>query len=280
MRRLALSIILGIGFILVLPLSSFAASQSSNTQANFLLNGWIQFNSNWYYYENGTVKKGWLQDNGNWYYLDKNYGYMKTGWLQDNRNWYYLDKNYGYMKTGWLQDNRNWYYLDKNYGYMKTGWQIINGRWYNLNSNTGSLIQLEGWSEINGKWVYYIPGDYGLATNESKLIDVNGNPVNCHFDANGYWFSFNANVTAYSAEEGTGNANDGTVITGDPGQKMLAVDPALIPLHTTLFIPGYGTAVARDTGRDIKGNRIDVLFSTTAEANYWGRRNLIVEIKY
>ena len=280
MKKLISSIILGTTFISVLPVSSLADSPSSNIQTNSVQNGWVQSDSKWYYYQDGTMKTGWIQDNGKWYYLDPNGGAMKTGWVKDNGKWYYLDPNGGAMKTNWIQDNGKWYYLDTNSGEMKLGWQLINGHWYNLDSNTGSLIQLEGWSTVNGKWVYYIPGDYGLATNETRPIYVNEHPINCYFDSNGYWTAFDAEVTAYSAEENTGDARDGTPITGDPNQKMVAVDTELIPLHTTLYIPGYGTAVARDTGKSIKGNRLDVLFAKTAQANNWGRKYLKVNIQY
>jgi uncharacterized protein YabE (DUF348 family)/3D (Asp-Asp-Asp) domain-containing protein len=39
---------------------------------------------------------------------------------------------------------------------------------------------------------------------------------------------------------------------------VVAVDPAIIPLGTRLYIPGYGFAVAADTGGGIKGHIIDL----------------------
>lgn len=41
---------------------------------------------------------------------------------------------------------------------------------------------------------------------------------------------------------------------------VVAVDPNVIPLGTRLFIPGYGYAVAADTGGAVKGNIIDLGF--------------------
>ena len=39
---------------------------------------------------------------------------------------------------------------------------------------------------------------------------------------------------------------------------VVAVDPKVIPLGTRLYIPGYGFAVAADTGGGIKGNMVDL----------------------
>lgn len=45
-----------------------------------------------------------------------------------------------------------------------------------------------------------------------------------------------------------------------------------------MFIPGYGYAVAADTGGAIKGRKLDVFFQTRAEALKWGRRCVKVTI--
>jgi 3D (Asp-Asp-Asp) domain-containing protein/uncharacterized protein YabE (DUF348 family) len=62
------------------------------------------------------------------------------------------------------------------------------------------------------------------------------------------------------------------------GYGVVAVDPRVIPLGTRLYIPGYGTAVAGDTGGAIKGNRIDLGFATYGEAVRWGRRTVAVYV--
>lgn len=59
---------------------------------------------------------------------------------------------------------------------------------------------------------------------------------------------------------------------------IVAVDPNMIPLGTRLFIPGYGYAVADDTGGAIVGTRIDLAFDTHEEALWFGRRNVVVYI--
>ena len=62
------------------------------------------------------------------------------------------------------------------------------------------------------------------------------------------------------------------------------MDPSVIPLGTKLYVPGYGYAVAADTGGSIKGSKIDVCFWTGGEgpakiaAHAWGRRTVTVTI--
>jgi 3D (Asp-Asp-Asp) domain-containing protein/uncharacterized protein YabE (DUF348 family) len=60
------------------------------------------------------------------------------------------------------------------------------------------------------------------------------------------------------------------------GFGVIAVDPSIIPLGTKLFIPGYGRAVAGDTGGAIHGHRIDLGFNTNGEAFEWGSRAVTV----
>lgn len=56
------------------------------------------------------------------------------------------------------------------------------------------------------------------------------------------------------------------------GHGIVAVDPGVIPLGTRLYIPGYGFAIAGDTGGAIRGNRIDLGFNSLADALQFGRR--------
>jgi 3D (Asp-Asp-Asp) domain-containing protein/uncharacterized protein YabE (DUF348 family) len=60
------------------------------------------------------------------------------------------------------------------------------------------------------------------------------------------------------------------------GHGIVAVDPSVIPLGTHLYIPGYGRAVAGDTGGAIHGNRIDLGFNSDSDAMHFGRRPVIV----
>lgn len=59
---------------------------------------------------------------------------------------------------------------------------------------------------------------------------------------------------------------------------VAAVDPRVIPLGTLLFVEGYGYAIAADTGRSIRGNRIDLCFDRRHQALGFGRKKVRVHV--
>lgn len=71
----------------------------------------------------------------------------------------------------------------------------------------------------------------------------------------------------------------GRTASGLPvGVGVIAVDPAVIPLGTRVFVPGYGAAVAADVGSAIKGAIIDLWMPSTAAARAWGRRTVTITV--
>lgn len=81
--------------------------------------------------------------------------------------------------------------------------------------------------------------------------------------------------------EATAYALNGTTAMGidlSQNQMCIAVDPSVIPLGSMVEVPGYGIAIAGDTGGAIVGNIIDVHFPTNAQAVAWGRQQLQVTI--
>lgn len=87
--------------------------------------------------------------------------------------------------------------------------------------------------------------------------------------------SFSRSLTVVA----TAYAAGGRTATGWVAQPgVVAVDPSVIPFGTRLFIPGYGVAVAEDTGGAIVGNRIDICVSSEAAAREWGVRTVTVYV--
>jgi len=85
-------------------------------------------------------------------------------------------------------------------------------------------------------------------------------------------------ATAYTADTATA-APTGYTATGILAQEgVVAVDPRVIPLGTKLFVPGYGIALAADTGGAIIGNRIDLCMDSYSRAMEFGRRPVQVYI--
>ncbi len=87
-------------------------------------------------------------------------------------------------------------------------------------------------------------------------------------------------ATAYTAScEGcSGTTYTGIDLISNPNQKVIAVDPNVIPLGTKVHVEGYGTAIAGDIGSAIKGNRIDVFIPSESKADQWGVQTVEVTI--
>ncbi|MCM3620545.1 ubiquitin-like domain-containing protein [Sutcliffiella horikoshii] len=91
---------------------------------------------------------------------------------------------------------------------------------------------------------------------------------------------FYVSSTAYTAycNGCSGVTSTGIDLRSNPGAKVIAVDPDVIPLGTKVYVEGYGYAVAGDTGGAIKGHKIDVFFSDKDAAYRWGRKKVKIKI--
>ena len=83
-------------------------------------------------------------------------------------------------------------------------------------------------------------------------------------------------ATAYSSEQA--DLSNYTALGTICRRGVIATDPYVIPLGTRVFIPGYGYAVAEDTGGAIVGHKIDVAFDTIAECYEFGRQIIDIYI--
>ncbi len=127
---------------------------------------------------------------------------------------------------------------------------------------------------------------------EGKKDRIKEVGANTSISRGGYTLRFveaiNVSATAYcTCVQCTGTHGRGITSTGKtavPGDgtrdnpHLIAVDPAVIPMESLLYIESIGYGRAVDTGGAIRGNRIDILMEKHEEALRFGRRNLKVYI--
>ena len=87
---------------------------------------------------------------------------------------------------------------------------------------------------------------------------------------------YTVEATAYTGDTITAT---GTTPTHNPdGISTIAVDPTIIPLGSRVYIPGYGEALASDTGLAIKGNKIDLFLNSEKECIDFGKQNVTLYV--
>lgn len=112
----------------------------------------------------------------------------------------------------------------------------------------------------------------------AKTVSRSQSPVSTSDPSDGKTLTVTA--TAYTADCSgcSGVTSTGINLKNNRSQKVIAVDPDVIPLGSRVHVEGYGTAIAGDTGSAIQGNRIDVHVPTKADASRWGRKQVTITI--
>ena len=85
-------------------------------------------------------------------------------------------------------------------------------------------------------------------------------------------------ATAYSRHEAGLSNFTATGIDLSVNPMVIAVDPSVIPLGSLVNVPGYGIAIAGDTGGAIVGNKIDLHMENLNAALAFGRQTLTITI--
>ncbi|HSJ36793.1 MAG TPA: LysM peptidoglycan-binding domain-containing protein [Planococcus sp. (in: firmicutes)] len=162
-------------------------------------------------------------------------------------------------------------------------------------SNKISLDQLMSWNGITGHMIY--PGDKlvvsgGTAISVPKAPAQSSTPVSAPAQSTAPAQTSAPAPSAQSGKEMTvsataytayctgcsGITRTGIDLRSNPNQKVIAVDPTVIPLGSKVWVEGYGVAIAGDTGGAIKGNKIDVFIPSKEAALQWGRKNVTIKI--
>ena len=79
-------------------------------------------------------------------------------------------------------------------------------------------------------------------------------------------------ATGYAPfDDPVGMCSDGNPETTATGTRptegrTIAVDPRVIPYGTPVWVEGFGWRLAEDTGGAIRGNRVDIMFASRADA--------------
>ncbi len=109
--------------------------------------------------------------------------------------------------------------------------------------------------------------EYRYGTNiVIRTLDTPEGPVE-------YWRKVRAYATSYSAATaGTPKTAKwyGMTATGLPMRKgIVAVDPSVISLGTKLYVAGYGTGLAADTGGGVRGKWVDLGYDDDNLQGWW-----------
>jgi uncharacterized protein YabE (DUF348 family) len=118
----------------------------------------------------------------------------------------------------------------------------------------------EVWRGLEDEWLDQEPSDRMIAYGTKivvRTLDTPDGPIE-------YWRKTAMLLTPYTAATSGKNASDPLYGITRSGLRvaygMAAVDPKVIPLGTSLYVPGYGKALAADTGGLIIGKHIDLAF--------------------
>ena len=164
-----------------------------------------------------------------------------------------------------------------------------------------SLEDLMKWNNIEGELI--LPGDELHVTNKgipetvkkvaaaSTTVARSSPPTSTEEEPKAtvstskeeptsYGTEMTVTATAYTAycPGCSGTTAYGIDLRANPNQKVIAVDPRVIPLGTRVWVEGYGEAIAGDTGGAIKGNKIDVFIPSYDNAIAWGVKEVKLRV--
>ncbi|QDI91703.1 peptidoglycan-binding protein [Salicibibacter halophilus] len=97
-------------------------------------------------------------------------------------------------------------------------------------------------------------------------------------DAEGETYTMEATAYTANCDGCSGVTATGIDLNNNRDANVVAVDPNVIPLGSTVHVEGYGEAVAGDTGGAINGEKIDLHVPTQDEALEFGRQDVEVTV--
>jgi uncharacterized protein YabE (DUF348 family) len=150
---------------------------------------------------------------------------------------------------------------------VQQGSDGVTKRRYRLTYENGQEVA----NVLEDQWLESIPSTkivaYGTHISVQRLDTPDG-PIE-------YWRHFRVLATSYSAAT-SGKPKDhpryGLTRSGlKAGYGVIAVDPKVIPFNSQVYVPGYGKAIAGDTGPGVLGRHIDLGFDDDQPLPHWYR---------
>ena len=123
--------------------------------------------------------------------------------------------------------------------------------------NIKRIITGKAWNEVVSEKIVVKQEPIIIRKTETKTVE---------------WYYFVA--TGYSSNDSTQGTDNITATGVEVRKGIIAVDPKMIPLGAEVEIKNLGKFTAEDTGGKIKGNRIDIYFSSKAEAEKFGKQGI------
>lgn len=117
------------------------------------------------------------------------------------------------------------------------------------------------------------------STSSKENVETNSNNASSENSTTSSSSSVGSYIAEYSmvatAYTGGGLTAMGLKPVRNPdGISTIAVDPKVIPLGSKVYIPGYGYAIASDTGGAIKGDKIDLYMNSESACLNFGRQTV------
>ena len=152
-------------------------------------------------------------------------------------------------------------------GYMKT-LDNVNKENIQLQSEIDSLSQSASQTQVEESNVMIAEATENVVVEEPVVKSTSTG------------MTMNVEATAYSTNQPELSSHTATGIDLRQNPYVVAVDPSFIPLGSTIYIEGYGTFIAGDTGGAIVGNRIDIHLTDLNACYNFGRRSMQIQVVF
>ena len=152
-------------------------------------------------------------------------------------------------------------------GYMKT-LDNVNKENIQLQSEIDSLSQSASQTQVEESNVMIAEATENVVVEEPVVKSTSAG------------FNMTVEATAYSTNQPELSSYTATGIDLRQNPYVVAVDPSFIPLGSTIYIEGYGTFIAGDTGGAIVGNRIDIHLTDLNACYNFGRRSMQIQVVF